>query len=181
MCRDITGMEETTYQPLNELQVRQSFLGAAFVMLLYVAHLFWASSATEFVTVSASHLLAPTLFGIAGYVRMSEHNFQEGLTSAFFNGHLWEVLLVAGGIQALTWLLARNRMRVYLRKFEGELWEIEANARADRSYLKLLAARIQPLFLSAASFFVPVVRGFWWRDTVILCRFRSLRSKACFR
>jgi len=142
----ITEVDPEAYRPLNELAVRQSFLGGAFVLLLYVAHLYWASSTTEFITVSASHLLAPTLFCVTAYLRISHHNLEEGLTQTFFNGVAWEFCLVLASIQGLTWVLARNRMNRCLKHFEGERWEISEKSRADLSHLKLILARIQPLF-----------------------------------
>ncbi len=143
---DLTGISPTAYRPLNELEVRQSFLGGSFVMLLYIAHLFWAFSTTEFISVSASHLLAPTMFGSAAYIRMAQHNFHEGLTGAFFNGSAFELALVVALIQLTTWGMARNRMRVYMKRFKGERWEVVQASRVNRSYLRLVLSRIEPLF-----------------------------------
>lgn len=136
----------------QERDVRYQFLATAFLGVLYVGHVLWAYSTTEYITLSASHLLAPTLFAGGAFVRMYQHSSLIGYVEHLFPRPALQATLLLFGVQAITLLIARHRMLRVWRRFRGMDWDLVMKTRRDRSWLTLMLARIQPAFYPPHSF-----------------------------
>ncbi len=145
-------LAQPTWPNLDTLQIRHQFLGGAFIAILYVAHICWAMSTTEHISLSASHLFAPTVFAGGAFLRMMQHSHYIGYADRLFVRPGLQAAVLLVGMQTITFLIARRRMLRVYRRFKGQEWDLVMAPRRDRSWLKLMLARIQPIFYPPHTF-----------------------------
>lgn len=145
-------LAQPSWPNLDTLQIRHQFLGGAFVAILYVAHICWAVSTTEHISLSASHLFAPTVFAGGAFLRMMQHSHYIGYADRLFARPGLQVAILLIGVQAITFLIARRRMLQVWRRFEGQDWDLVVGPHRDGSWLKLMLSRLQPIFYPPHSF-----------------------------